>query len=257
MLEVLKNSEEFKKRNQEAWKRNTNFWLSSELRQLTDTKTFLLDKLPTLISNEANSLPYVVDMGTGSGWLLELLKSLSIKCNFIGLDFNELFINHLNVKFADSPNTTFIKNDFEDEIPEHLINTSDVVFNFFNFFEIANLEKAFSNAVKLLKPKGKLVILTIDYVYLILALAKNMDQLKLILTEYDQMKNHNEIPFFFQKIDLGFSESEEYEYPSVLYSFNDYYLQATNNYMKLVDYFEIVKTAKPIPKVYQYMVFQK
>ncbi len=66
-----------------------------------------------------------------------------------------------------------------------------------------------------------------------------------------------DIPFFFQRIDLGDGESDEYEYASVLYSFADYFKEARLNNLNLTDYDEIVKTSKFIPKVYQYFVFEK
>jgi len=256
MLESLNNKLEFKERNRRSWERNTEFWLNSELRQLTDTKEFLLQKIPLLFAKGSSELPVVVDMGTGSGWALDLLSELNIKSQFIGLDFNEKFIEHLKQKVFSSSTVEFHCIDLEEDIPENFLNKADIVFNFFNFFETANIEKAFHNAVAMLKPQGKLAIMTIDSYYLMMALAKTMGELKEVLREYEEKKAKGEVPFFFQKIDMGDAESESYEYASVLYSFEDYFKEAQKNELKLIDYGEVVKTAKYIPKVYKYIVFE-
>ena len=186
-----------------------------------------------------------------------MLNESSIKCNFIGLDFNPLFIEYLSKKNSQLDYAQFRTVDLEEDLPSDLIGKADYVFNFFNFFEIANLEKAFNNASLMLKPGGKLIVMTIESLYLMFALSKNLDELKEVLKIYEEKKNKNEIPFFFQKIDLGNSESDEYEYASVLYSVKDYLSEAKKNKLMLLDFDEIVKTSRYIPKVYQFMQFQK
>jgi ubiquinone/menaquinone biosynthesis C-methylase UbiE len=257
MLESLKYKLEFKNRNLQSWEKNTSFWLNSELRQLIDTKDFLFKKIPTLFDNDASEIkPTVIDMGTGSGWSLDILNELGIDCRFIGLDFNEKFISHLNKKFRDYNSAQFLNVDLELPLPDSLIGKADIVFNFFNFFETANIEMAFKNASLMLKPNGKLVIMTIDSYYLMMALAKTMEDLKDVLKIYDEKRANGEVPFFFQKIDLGNAESDSYEYASVLYSFEDYFKESQKNGLKLSDYGEVIKTAKYIPKVYKYIVFE-
>ena len=257
MLESLNNKIEFKERNYKSWLHNTEFWLHSELRQLIDTKEFLSKNIPTIINSRNNNRPTIIDMGTGSGWFLELLNGLNLSCNFVGIDFNPLFIEHLQKKYNHLDNVRFITRDLEDELPVELSSSADYVFNFFNFFEMANLEKAFENASAMLKPGGKLIIMTIESLYLMFALSKDLEELKNVLKIYEEKKNNNEIPFFFQKIDLGNSESDKYEYASVLYSVKDYFNEAKKNHLMLLDFDEIVKTSRYIPKVYQFMQFQK
>jgi len=256
-LKGLVNKLKFKQRNLKGWEHNTQFWLNSELRHVVDTKDFLLKKLHSLFRDDVSDNGTVIDMGTGSGWALEVLRELSIDYRFIGLDFNEPFIEYLKSKFRDDSDADFLNVDLEEEVPAELHRSADVVFNFFNFFELTNLEQAFRNAEKMLKPNGRLVIMTIEPYYLMLALAKTMQDLKSVLREYEEHKGRGEVPYFFQKIDLGDAESEDYEYASVLYSLDDYYKQAQSNGMNLIDYTEVVKTSKLIPKVYQYIVFQK
>lgn len=257
MLEQLKDKLAFKKRNRRSWERNTEFWLHSPLRHFVDTEEFLRGRLPHLFEDIKLPSPVVVDMGTGSGWALSLLQDLGIQCRFIGLDFNPLFIAHLTSEYGDDKDAEFLQFDLEETLPENLKGVADVVFNFFNFFEIANIESAFRNASLMLKPGGRLVMMTIDSYYLMFALVESLKELKELMKVYEARKRDGKVPFFFQKIDLGDAESQQYEYASVLYSFADYFKQARRNNMNLVDYDEIVKTDKFIPKVYQYFVFTR
>ena len=257
MLESLHDKLAFKKRNFKGWQRNADFWLHSPLRHLEDTRDFLTHKLSSLFKDISSEKPTVVDMGAGSGWALDLLRELEIKCRYAGLDFNPKFIDFLEERFSNESDYSFYQIDLEDELPIELLNAADVVFNFFNFFEIANLEKAFKNASLMLKPGGKLVVMTIDSYYLMFALVESLPELKELLSEYELRKIAGDVPYFFQKIDLGDGESEEYEYASVLYSLGDYYREARSNDLRLVDYSEVIKTSKFIPKVYQYIVLEK
>lgn len=257
MLEQLKDKLAFKKRNRRSWERNTEFWLHSPLRHFVDTETFLRDRLPELFDGLQSDDPVVVDMGTGSGWALTLLRELGLHCKFIGLDFNPLFIDYLSENFEHDSRARFLRFDLEDRLPEGLVGRADIVFNFFNFFEIANMQAAFKNAALMLKPGGRLVMMTIDSYYLMFALVETMPELKELMKLYEMQKTSGNVPFFFQKIDLGDSESEEYEYASVLYSFADYYKEAKKNALDLAEFDEIVKTGKFIPKVYHYFVFSK
>ena len=77
----------------------------------------------------------------------------------------------MNKKYQSLTNASFEIVDFEQEIPVHLINEFDLVFNCFNFFETANLDNAFDNAQKMKKEQGKLIIFTIDNMYLILGVS--------------------------------------------------------------------------------------
>lgn len=250
---MLLDKIEFKNENLDNWKNNTEYWLNNPLRQVEDTKDFFIPKLKELISEESS----VLDMGCGSGWLLEFIRQIDLNTKYYGIDFNEKFIEALRIKNSNDINASFDTVDFENELSSEYFEKFDIVFNCFNFFETANLDVAFANAVKMLKPNGKLVIFTIEYTFLILALSHNMEEFKKYLKIYDEAKNKGVVPYFFQNIDLGNAESETLKYASVLYSFDDYYKQATKHSLSLADYGEVVKTAKFLPKTYQYFVFKK
>ena len=249
---MLLDKIEFKNENLHNWTNNTDYWLNNPLRQVEDTKDFFIPKLNNLLINAQS----ILDMGCGSAWLLEFVRQLNLEIQYSGFDFNSKFIDSLNVKYQNDKNSKFYCIDFETEVPKEHLKSFDIVFNCFNFFETADLDMAFSNAVKMLKPNGKLVIFTIEYTFLILALSHSMEEFKEYLKIYDQAKNKGVVPYFFQNIDLGNAESETLKYASVLYSFDDYFKQATKLNMKLEDYGEIVKTAKFLPKTYQYFVFK-
>lgn len=248
---MLKSKSDFKKENQQNWEKNTDYWLNNPLRHVEDTKSFLKKKLNDLIKPNMT----IVDMGCGSGWLLDFLIELNIPFSYVGLDFNTRFIQHLKTKYKSKSNASFETVDFEESIPDKLLGKADIVFNCFNFFETANLDSAFSNGVKMLKLNGKLVISTIEYSYLILAISQNMKEFKANLRIYEEIKSKGEVPYFFQNIDLGNSESENLKYASVLYSLDDYFKQALIHKMNMFDYGEVVRTSKFMPKTYQYIVF--
>lgn len=252
-MRVLKNKIEFKEENKKSWVRNTEFWLNNPLRQVEDTKAFFKSKLNSLVNPNTT----IVDMGCGSGWLLDFIIELGVPFHYRGIDFNAEFINYLRVKHSKLSNVSFDIVDLEESIPDDFNNNADIVFNCFNFFETANLNTAFNNAIKMLKENGRLVIFTIDYTYLILAISHDMNEFKSNLKEYEKIKGNGEVPYFFQKIDLGDSESRDLKYASVLYSFDDYFKQAQKYNLTLSDYGEVIKTSKFLPKTYQYMVFSK
>lgn len=252
-MQILRNKNLFKKESHKCWEENSDYWLHNHLRQVEDTKVFFKKKLKDIIKPGMT----IVDMGCGSGWLLDFLLQLDIPFTYIGLDFNNMFIDSLKEKFSSVSIASFETVDFEEEVPVKFLCCADIVFNCFNFIEIADLDVAFANAIKMLKPCGKLVVFTIDYIYLILAVSDSMEEFKSKLKIYEEIKSKGEVPFFFQNIDLGDKVSKHLKYASVLYSFNDYYQQAQKSQLSLIDYGEVIKTSKFLPKTYQYTVYKK
>jgi SAM-dependent methyltransferase len=250
---MLQDPKKFKKENQKSWDRNQEYWINSPLRHVVDTERFFKNKLTEIVTQRAT----IVDIGCGNGWLLDDLLELNRSISYIGFDFSRGFIRYLKDRYSKQDNAIFKFADIEKPISREYHGIADIVFNCFNFFETTNLTKSFANSVKLLKPEGKLVILTIDYTYLILALSPTMKQFKLKLKMYEKFKTEGVVPYYFQPIDLGDSQSNKLKYASVLYSFGDYFKQAKRHDLSLVDYDEVVKTSKYLPKTYQYFVFQK
>jgi len=253
VIKKIKTKIRFKRENLMNWAKNADYWLNNPLRQVEDTKIFLKDKLRNIVIPDM----VLVDMGCGSGWLLDYILELNIPFVYVGLDFNKKFIDYLTSKYSHLPNASFELIDFDENMPERYFNCADIVFNCFNFFEMTNLDVAYANAVKMLRPTGKIVIFTIEYTYLMLALSHSMEEFKDYLRIYEEVKSEGKVPYFFQNIDLGNSESKDLKYASVLYSYEDFYKQAMLHKMTLCDYGEVVKTSKFLPKAYQYIVYKK
>jgi len=249
----LNGDPEFKEENRLSWRANTQYWLNSPLRQVEDTKEFVLAKLPALVHSGAA----VVEMGCGSGWLLQFLLDLGIDCTYLGLDFTVEFIEHLRSEFKDVSKASFEVVDLETRLPARYVEKADVVFCAFALFEMTALSVAIENACRMLRPGGRLVILTIDPAYLMLAVSKTMDDFRSVLAAYEGEREKGRVLHFFQNIDLGDAESTDLRYASVLYSLADYLKEAKRQGMRLDDYDEVVKTSKFIPKVYQFIVFEK
>jgi hypothetical protein len=95
---------------------------------------------------------------------------------------------------------------------------------------------------------------TIDKTYLILALSRDWSEF------HDNLRRYQELPgtkYGFQKIDLGTGVSDHLEYPSVLYSTQDYLEMARAHGMHLVDYVEHPFTSRAVPKVYCHLEFRR
>jgi 2-polyprenyl-3-methyl-5-hydroxy-6-metoxy-1,4-benzoquinol methylase len=253
LIQPMPNNDQFKSENLQHWKENTEYWLSAPLRHVTDNTDFMKGLVNRLVNNDMT----VIDMGCGDAFLYSLIREKWPQAKYIGLDFNELFISDLQSKHADNSNAQFIVVDLEKNIPKELLRSADVIFNFFNFFELTHFSVAFENAVKMLKTGGKLSIQTIEYTYLLLAISAGMEQFKFNLREYEKIKLTGKTPYIFQKIDLGSSDSKSLSYGSVFYSTADFLTEAINCKLELLKFSENIKTSKFHPKVYQYFEFQK
>lgn len=249
---------EFKKQNQLHWKENTPYWVSNSLRQVEDTSLFLEEKLNKLFKSHEQSNPYIIyDFGYGNCWLLELLLKLKINFEYVGFDFNKEFIEIYKKKYSKVKNVSFVFQDLEETIDVKFLNKADFVFTLFTLFEIPRANKVFQNINLCLKEKGHHIMLSIDSFYLMLALSENMEELKGLLKKFDKYKSEGKVPYFFQDIDLGSEISDTLKYASVLYTTSDYMKLARENNLELNEFDELVKTAKFMPKVYQYYDFIK
>ena len=253
MIRMLDNKLLFKNENHDSWLINTDYWLHSTLRQVEDTKLFFKKKLNELLFEGCT----VYDLGCGNGWLLDFLLETKINVNYVGIDFNEKFIEYLKDKYSSHKNCEFILADLEKPLESKLLGKADFSFNNFNFFEIADLSPAFETAYSTLNEKGSLIIATIDVTFLIVAISETYDDFKRNLVKYEETKAQGKVPFFFQPIDLGNASSTQLKYASVLYSFADYFKLAKSKNMTLKDYDEVICASRFIPKIYQYMEFTK
>lgn len=252
MIKMLDDKTLFKNENHDCWLANTDYWLHSPLRQVEDTKDFFRKKLKEILFDGCT----IFDLGCGNGWLIDFILELNINIKYVGIDFNEKFIEYLQGKYSNS-NFEFVLADLEKPLDEKYLNKADFAFNNFNFFEIADLPPAFENSHKTLNDNGSLIIATIDVTYLVVAISETYEDFKKNLVMYEQVKAQGKVPYFFQPIDLGNASSNQLKYASVLYSLADYFKLAKSKGMTLKDYDEVICAARFIPKVYQYMEFSK
>lgn len=250
--ETISDKEEFKKRRALAWKQNVGYWLAGPLRHVVDVGDYIADRTVSLCQRSDRTLPVVVDMGFGDGWLLRSLLRRRLSCTYIGLDSTQAFIDHARGEFAEISNASFEIVDFEELSSLHL--EADVVVNAFNFFELCELDKPFANASQFLRNGGHLQLATIDKTFLMLALSQSFEEFKSRLSSYQESPGTK---YFFQPIDLGDGVSETNYYPSVLYSTEDYFSAACDHGLTLRAYKEHPFTQALVPKIYCHYEFLK
>jgi SAM-dependent methyltransferase len=217
-----------------------------------DVGDTIIRKVLEIVECSGIQTPIVVDMGCGSAWAADSLREKSFRGRYVGLDVNPHFVEHGQRKFAQEPGYCFEKVDFEQDY--NLGFLADIVLNAFAFFELTELERPMYNASKMLKPGGRLITVTIDKTYLIMALSRSWKELRANLKRYQEIEGTK---YGFQSIDLGNHASANLEYPSVLYSVEDFLRAANASGLVFESYKEFVYTAKPIPKIYLMMQFRK
>lgn len=251
MIRSLDDIEEFQRRRALAWERNVDAWLRGPLRHVDNVGQYIVERVTVLGNQTERRRPLIVDMGLGSAWLLKALVDKGLQCSYLGLDAVEAFVSRAAKTYQNLGEARFMLADLEVELD--LDVRADVIVNAFNFFELSALRTAMGNASRHLKPTGTLLMSTIDKTYLILALSKDWDEFTENLRLYQELPG---VKYGFQHIDMGSYVSGTLEYPSVLYSAQDYIEAAKVNGMHLVKYTEHVFTASFVPKIYLHLEFQ-
>jgi len=248
MIESLTDVEMFRQRSRTAWARNRDYWLTGSLRHVTDVGDFIVARVRALCQGSGVS-PVLVDMGCGSAWLLNALDGSNIQ--YVGIDNNPAFIDFGSRGHAGLGKARFILADLDTQVD--VPAKADLVVNAFNFLELSNLDQAMGNVERWLQPDGKLFMSTIDKTYLILALSKDWDDFQENLRRYQELPG---LKYGFQNIDFGAAVSDTLEYPSVLYSAQDYINAARAHGLCLVDYVEHPFTSTTVPKIYCHFEFR-
>ena len=251
MIEALANAEHFRARREEAWSRATPYWLSQPLRHVVDTGQHIVSLAVALVKG-IPSTPLIVDIGCGSCWLLEEMLTVLVRFNYIGVDNNPRFVEAARNRFKDLKGAKFSLCDIAGGTG--ITADADLVVNAFNFFEVEDLGAAMGASASIMKPGAHLLMSTIDKTYLILALSSSWEEFHHNLARYQEIKG---VRYGFQKIDLGDGLSEILEYPSVLYSTQDYLEAAAGAGLQLVSYEEQPYTGRAIPKIYCHLIFRK
>lgn len=253
MIQTLLDAAEFRRRCSDAWTLNGAYWLSAPLRHVTDAGSLITSQIAHLCGEAARPIPIVVDMGCGSCWLLDTLTDTRRPFRYVGLDNNQSFLDNAQARYAGRNAASFRALEV-DVYPSLFRARADIVVNAFNFFELADLDAAMRNVAAWLVPGGRLFMSTIDKTYLILAMSDDWPDFIENLKQYGRATG---VAFGFQKIDLGNKLSNELEYPSVLYSTQDFIDSAKKAGLCLESYIEQNFAARPIPKIYCHLQFRK
>lgn len=251
MIKCLSDPREFRLRRERAWLNNTNYWMRGPLRHVQDVGSYIVERTRSL-ANRAAAIPIIVDMGLGDAWLLRALLQSDQPFEYVGLDVTQSFIDLAREEFRETAGARFERVDFEEENSMRL--EADVVVNAFNFFELCNLDTAMANAARLLRTGGTLLVSTIDKTYLMLALSRDWADFFENLRLYERLEGTK---YDFQPVDLGSGVSSHLEYPSVLYSADDYINTGARHGLMIRGYKEHAFTAKPVPKIYIHFEFVK
>ncbi len=72
----------------------------------------------TLIEEVSSDSRRILDLGCGSGHLLDLLLAHCPRATGIGIDFSPTMLEEASRRFADSPQATIIEHNLDDPLPE-------------------------------------------------------------------------------------------------------------------------------------------
>ncbi len=254
MIYKVTDKKSFKEQNLNNWYQNSEFWLEGKMRHLKDVYHITAKVLQDVIVELPERSPLrLVDFGCGEGWLVRLIQEYKLDIDYTGVDFNKKFIDALSERYRGQERIKFILHDLEKPLPTELIKSADVATNFFNFFEIPNIEAAFSNVAQAIDDGGALIILTIDPIMQLLSVSKDHEDFLNGLKEYEK----DQLELGYDKdIDVGDYHSGKI-YKSLLYSIATYIELAKKNGLKLFDYKEVVKTGNFVPQIYQYIILRK
>lgn len=251
-LSPLLDEESFRKMNYETWHENSEFWLSEKMGHINAVKERTISIIKDLI-DPSKKRQTLVDQGCGDGWIYEAIRASSLPVSYIGLDFNEIFIQYLKNRFASDDEATFIECNLEQKVPSKIKRKADIVVNCFNFFELPSLTKAFNNTENLLNSDGALVIVTIDPISQIRAVSKNQ-------SEYIDNLHHyasSEKRLSYKKTIVVNGRKSDRVYHGILYSVEDYFTLAKSRGFSLADYSEVLDPNLPFPQLYQFLTFVK
>jgi SAM-dependent methyltransferase len=119
------------------------------------------DSIPHRVEGEATLLEFVpieanriLDLGSGGGRLLTLVKSALPRAQFVGLDFSPTMVETLHKLFASESNVTIVAHDFENEMPA--MEPFDAVISSFAIHHVSHERKRtlYQEIFGLLAPNG-------------------------------------------------------------------------------------------------------
>jgi SAM-dependent methyltransferase len=119
------------------------------------------DSIPHRVEGEATLLEFVppeakriLDLGSGGGRLLALMKAARPGAQFVGLDFSPTMLEALRKLFASDSSVTIVSHDFENRLPR--MEPFDAVISSFAIHHVSHERKRalYQEIFELLTPDG-------------------------------------------------------------------------------------------------------
>ena len=109
----------------------------------------LLECLPPRITR-------VLDLGSGDGRLLTLVRLVHPDAQAIALDFSDTMLDRLRVRFADTPSVSAVLHDLNAALPDFAAGTFDAVVSSFAIHHLAHARKRslYAEVFDVLTPGG-------------------------------------------------------------------------------------------------------
>lgn len=122
---------------------------ADKLPHRTEGEAALLQQIPSTVKR-------VLDLGTGSGRLLSLVKLSNPDVEGVALDFSEPMLNEARKRFAGDRHVTIVKHDFSLPLPSEKIGCFDAVVSSLAIHHLAHPRKKqlYTEVFSLLNPRG-------------------------------------------------------------------------------------------------------
>jgi ubiquinone/menaquinone biosynthesis C-methylase UbiE len=122
---------------------------ADKLPHRTEAEKVLLEQIPS-------SVKRVLDLGTGNGRLLSLVKLNNPEAEGVALDFSEPMLEQARKRFAQDKHVTIIKHDFSFPLPSKELGCFDAVVSSLAIHHLTHPRKKqlYTEVFDLLNPKG-------------------------------------------------------------------------------------------------------
>jgi tRNA (cmo5U34)-methyltransferase len=122
---------------------------AEKLPHRTEAEKVLLEQIPS-------SVKRVLDLGTGNGRLLSLVKLNNPEAEGVALDFSEPMLEQARKRFAQDKHVTIIKHDFSFPLPSKQLGCFDAVVSSLAIHHLTHPRKKqlYKEVFDLLNPKG-------------------------------------------------------------------------------------------------------
>ena len=122
---------------------------ADKLPHRTEGERVLLDQIPTHAKR-------ILDLGTGDGRLLSLVKLNRPEAEGVALDFSEPMLEQARKRFAQDKHVTVVKHDFSFPLPAEQLGCFDAVVSSLAIHHLTHPRKKqlYTEVFNLLNPKG-------------------------------------------------------------------------------------------------------